>query len=110
MKRKDIEQFFAAQYDAVAADDARCRGFLDETQRLIVGFLFSDPVQNYHFLSEYDLQAFPDAAAADIRLRQHSPFTEMLLIFYEDGEGVSCKLVNGMAGKLLLEAQRFCSN
>lgn len=110
MLKDQINQFFQVQYNAIALTEAQNREFLNDDCSPITGLAFVDPYENYTFLSESDMLAFPPDMANNIRKQQHSPFDRLLLIFYERDNTVSCKLVNGMGSDLLLLAQRFCTN
>ena len=110
MLQNQINQFFQVQYHAITLTEEQIREFLNDDCSPITGFAFMDPYENYAFLSESDILAFPPCMSDNIRQQQRSPFDRLLLIFYEHDNTVSCKLVNGMGSNLLLLAQRFCTS
>ena len=109
MNKEMIEYFFTTQYGAFLAHPAMCWSYLEEDCEFLIGFSFRDPVINYTLLSDSDFLAFPPEMIKVIHNSGKSPFCDMLLIFYQDKTGISCKLINGMAGKLLLLADCFCT-
>lgn len=108
MNNEQVLSYFSQHYQAVPADPCRCRAFLENGRQLILGLSFPDPAANFRLLSDSDLTAFPPEAAQKILDEGRSPFRDMLLIFYREDGVTSFKLVNGMAGKLLTLADRFC--
>lgn len=109
MNKKMLEYFFTSQYGAVLAHPAMCSHYLEGGAcELLAGFSFRDPAVNYTLLSDTDFLAFPPELVKNIHNSGESPFSDMLLIFYRNEKGISYKLINGMAGKLLALADRFC--
>lgn len=108
MNRNAIETI-RRQFGALPADEALCRSFLEDGREFLLGLTFPDPATNYRLLSDFDLAAFPPEAVAQIHRSKQSPFRNMLLIFYRDGDKTGYKLVNGMGSLLFPLADAFCS-
>ena len=95
-------------YNAQPALIEECLPFLEGGKDLVLGLRFSDPEANFTLMTEFDLDAFPPPMADRIRATRRSPFSELLLLFYEENGVPGWKLVGGMASGLFPIADALC--
>lgn len=103
---RDMNVSFAF-YNAQIDDASVYRAFLEEDQTYIAGFTLPDAEANFRLLSEFDFIAFDDEQICRIREEKRSPFDRIYVIFYLQNGKYGWKIINGMAGKLMPELDRW---